>query len=252
MKKIISFAAIACSLSIVQGSVLFDMGANNTDGWAQVNNNWGTYNGLGGVNLVLSGGGNLFAQTQTTNVQWEEGAFHGFSGTVLQEMSYRLGLSSPVSQSVWGDGLKNGGQTNSSMKITGLTAGERYCFYVLIGTNSGNTNTSGVQLGSSFTDAQSSLSLYEATAAGTASGTVGYTDLGVTSNYVGTDSNRVAVLKYENIIAAGDGSVTFTLTGGRSSVSALALARMEDLVPEPSTTMLGLFGMGLFVFRRRK
>ncbi len=252
MKKILSFAAVACSLSIVHGAVLFDMGANATDGWTQVNSNLGTYNGSGGVNMVLSGGGNLFAQTQTSNVQWEEGSFHGFSGTVLQEMSYRLGLSSPVPQTVWGDGLKNGGYSNNSMKITGLTAGERYCFYELVGTSSGSANTSGVQLGSAFADAQSSLSLYEATTTGTASGAPSYTNLDVTSSYVIAGSNRVSVLKYENIIAAADGSVTFTLTGNRSGVSALALSRMDELVPEPSTAMLGLFGMGLFVFRRRK
>lgn len=252
MKKIISFVAVACSLSIVQGSILFDMGANAADGWTQVNNNLGTYSGANGVNMVLSGSGNLFAQTQTNTVQWQEGSFHGFSGTVLQEMSYRLGLGSPVGQSVWGDGLKNGGYTNNSMKITGLTAGERYCFYVILGTNNTNANNSGVQLGSAFADDKSSLSFYEATTSGAAVGTeVGYASMNVSDNYSGA-INKVSVLKYENILADNDGSVTFTLTGSRSGVSALALSRMADLVPEPSTAMLGLVGMGLFVFRRRK
>ncbi|WP_172801825.1 PEP-CTERM sorting domain-containing protein [Akkermansia glycaniphila] len=252
MKKIISLVAVACSLTMAQGAALFDMGANDTSGWTQVNNNWNTYNGADGISMVLAGGGNLFAQSQTTNVKWESGKFHGFSGTVLQEMSYRLGLSAPISQTVWGDGLKNGGQTNNTMKFNGLTSGERYCFYIVIGLG-GNTYTNGVQLANTYTDAQSSLSRYTATTAGTAAGSeVGYTDMNVNSNYV-CASDQVAVLKYENIIADGSGSVTFTLNGGsRSGVNAVAVARMSELVPEPSTAMLGLFGMGLFAFRRRK
>ena len=237
---------------MAQGAALFDMGANDTSGWTQVNNNWNTYNGADGISMVLAGGGNLFAQSQTTNVKWESGKFHGFSGTVLQEMSYRLGLSAPISQTVWGDGLKNGGQTNNTMKFNGLTSGECYCFYIVIGLG-GNTYTNGVQLANTYTDAQSSLSRYTATTAGTAAGSeVGYTDMNVNSNYV-CASDQVAVLKYENIIADGFGSVTFTLNGGsRSGVNAVAVARMSELVPEPSTAMLGLFGMGLFAFRRRK
>lgn len=249
---------IACSLLVsgARAAVLFDFGDNFTDGWNSYTQPTGSsfstsgtdVNGNGTYTVFSSdsGGNNFFQHSTSINSnRWATGMFDGVSGTALDEMQRTLGLSSPIGESVWRDGLHRGQNTGNTLTISGLTAGTGYTFYCIVGNDfDSSSNTHAITLSSTNANDLTSASYFT-----TESSNGFYSTAPSATTTLRVNGTHALLVKLENVVADTEGNVVFTLGGQRSAINAVAFT---ETVPEPATAAMGLLGAAALMMRRRK
>lgn len=246
---------IACSLLAtgVRAAVLFDFGANPTEGWNSYTQSSGASFSTSGPDITGNGnytvstnnlGGNFFNSPADLTAAWTPGTFDGFSGTALEEMQKTLGLSSPIADTVWGDSLHRGNGTGNTLTISGLTAGAGYTFYCIVGnTYASSGNTHAITLDSANANDLTSASYFITGSTGA------YSTAETATATLNITGKNIMLVKLENVVASADGTVAFNLGGQRSAINALAFT---ETVPEPATAAMGLLSAAVLMMRRRK
>lgn len=177
--------------------------------------------------LKITGGGNLFAQGTTTAV-WGSGAFHGITGTALDEMAHTLGTD-PIGSNIWDTRVGNGGANDNILTIKELSPDKIYTFYIIAGTTNGSC---GISLASGNVLADTRF-YYDVTG----SGKKDYTIMPTTTATLTVTTNNTMIAKFVNVRPDASGTVTINLTGGdKSTINALAAVEYdiaEDVPPLP-------------------
>lgn len=178
-------------------------------------------------------------------------------GTGGMIQTYQDSVSGALS-SVFGisvvSGTPNGGCINGtsvSLTLTGLTAGETYNFYALVGRGNNFPNTTTAETGYTYalsggvTDVTSTL-------IGASSSSTSISDNKLTSyeyNATGNTSASAWALVEYTFTATSD-TLTFGSDGTNGNINAFAL---QQVTPEPTTATLSLLALaGLCARRRRK
>lgn len=246
---------IACSFLAtgVRAAVLFDFGANPTEGWNSYTQSSGASFSTSGPDITGNGnytvsmnamGGNFFNENADTTTTWATGMFDGVAGTALDEMQKTLGLSSPIGTSVWGDSLHRGNDSGNTLTISGLTAGTSYTFYCIVGNNSQTSNNShSIALSGTNANDLTSASYFTTGSNGA------YSTAANATTSLSVNGKNIMLVKLENVVADADGNVAFTLGGRRAAINAVAFT---ETVPEPATAAMGLLGAAALMMRRRK
>ncbi len=225
---------VACALSTISWAAkavyLYDAGATSTDGWynqTTTYNDGGTEQGLTPANMgvtdTTSGVG--FSITETAGKYWAKtpsGATAFAEKTaVLAEMASTLGLAS-IPDSVYKDGLANGGQKDQTLVVSGLDDEKLYTLYFICGSN---TDSSGFQLDADTyeTIAETTLHVVRSSDTGT-----DYGDAVSDFSAEQTASTDVILLARLAKFRSKDGAISIALKGERSAINALAIAEVSS------------------------
>lgn len=246
MKKLIASTLLtgAIGLTVAHAApILIDFGTNapSATAWTKglpsgggaQNVSVGTYN----VNITKTGFvGGWYIQPDSANAAWATGTFNGNDGTALNEMEQTLGLTkNSIDSSIFLDSIGNGGQSGHTLTLSGLTAGDLYTVYFIVGNNRTGSDQ-GVQAVAAAYQGTGFTSQYYLNNAATAEYQTGVANV---------PAGNLGLYKFTNVLADVDGKFKVAMSG-RADINAMAV------IPEPAT--LGIvvaFGGGLLFIRRK-
>lgn len=187
----------------------------------------------GDVYFASTANGNFFDNT-TNDVDNlpQAGTYITLSGetctSVWEEMAKSLGLTATsVPESVYADGLANGGTNNHTVTVSGLDSSATYVLYYV----GGRKRTDAVSAGGGFTlltYGGTPQVDYVATVAGTnTSVATAYTTVSNVGTQLRAGKNGLLVVRVSGLKTNTSGTVTFQLPSERAVINCLAIAKTE-------------------------
>lgn len=249
MRKLFGKAGALLAASLVALPVwaatpvyLFDCGSTEAtdagDMWKHLTKA-GNYGGFlqadtkqGNISFTSTSNGNFFADlTSAVENMPRSGAYTTLSGetcsSVWEEMAKSLGLTATsVPESVYADGLANGGYTNHTVTVNGLDSSATYVLYYV-----GGRKRTDVSVGGGFTlltYGGTPQVDYVATVAGmNTSVATAYTTVSDVGTQLRAGANGLLIVRVSGLKTNTSGTVTFRLSAERAVINCLAIAKTE-------------------------
>ena len=215
---------------------------SETDGWFNYTQSTGSTIPTGGATIETNGlrfattaSGNFFNNNWTeVGTDFAAGSYTDVFGRshdgLLEEIKASLGLDAafPLAAGVYKTGLMNGGKTDHTATISGLTPGQKYVIYYGFGLlkTDGANQTCGMTLQSSHYASVGRREYVVTVAGSNTSLATTYTEFGENVS-IKPGQNGLMVVRLTDVIPTDEGTVQFTMTGERGGINFLAVAQVN-------------------------
>lgn len=177
---------------------------------------------------VVKSAGKFFAQNEPTVDFATDSSYTDVFGethsTITDEIKASLILPESVvfDETIYKTGVMNGGHTDHTATISGLTPGNKYLVYIGMGRNMASNTGIKIVQGTGYSEVKA-LEYVK-----TGASTVDYQTFASNTD-VTSDNGGMIIFRLNEIVPVND-SITFTMRGGKGGLNFLAVAKVNETV----------------------